>query len=73
MIYREEGDQLIITFLAILCLRRPVAPTEVAERLADYKAPDRVEFAGELPLNPVMKVHKQALARKVAEITGSVR
>jgi non-ribosomal peptide synthetase component E (peptide arylation enzyme) len=50
-----------------------VAPTEVAERLADYKAPDRVEFAGELPLNPMMKVHKQTLARRVAEITGSVR
>jgi acyl-CoA synthetase (AMP-forming)/AMP-acid ligase II len=44
-----------------------------AERLADYKAPDRVEFVSELPLNPMMKVDKLALARRVTEITGSVR
>jgi acyl-CoA synthetase (AMP-forming)/AMP-acid ligase II len=33
-----------------------------AAGLADYKAPDRIEFVSELPLNPMMKVDKRALA-----------
>jgi acyl-CoA synthetase (AMP-forming)/AMP-acid ligase II len=37
-----------------------------AGRLADYKAPDRVELVSELPLNPMMKVDKRALARQAA-------
>ena len=35
-----------------------------ARRLADYKAPDRVEFVSELPLTPMLKVDKRALARR---------
>jgi len=38
-----------------------------AARLADYKAPDRVEFVSELPLNAMMKVDKLALARQARE------
>jgi acyl-CoA synthetase (AMP-forming)/AMP-acid ligase II len=34
--------------------------------LADYKAPDRVEFVSELPVNAMMKVDKLALARRGA-------
>jgi acyl-CoA synthetase (AMP-forming)/AMP-acid ligase II len=37
-----------------------------ARRLADYKAPDRVEFVSELPLTAMMKVDKRALARRAA-------
>jgi len=33
----------------------------LADRVADYKAPDRVVARGELPLTPGMKVDKQAL------------
>jgi non-ribosomal peptide synthetase component E (peptide arylation enzyme) len=43
--------------------------TWCAERIADYKAPDRLELVTELPLNSMMKVDKQALARRAA--TGS--
>jgi acyl-CoA synthetase (AMP-forming)/AMP-acid ligase II len=32
--------------------------------IADYKAPDRLELIGELPLNAVMKVDKLSLARR---------
>ncbi len=39
-----------------------------ARRLADYKAPDRVEFVDELPLTSMMKVDKLALARRAAEL-----
>ena len=35
-----------------------------AERIADYKVPDRVEFLGELPLTSMMKVDKRSLARR---------
>jgi acyl-CoA synthetase (AMP-forming)/AMP-acid ligase II len=44
-----------------------------ARRLADYKAPDRVEFVGELPLTPMMKVDKLALARLAAAAQGEPR
>jgi acyl-CoA synthetase (AMP-forming)/AMP-acid ligase II len=45
-----------------------------AARLADYKAPDRVEFVSELPLNPMMKVDKRALAQlALADRDGSGR
>ena len=39
-----------------------------ARRLADYKAPDRVEFVDELPLTSMMKVDKLALARRAAQL-----
>ncbi len=35
-------------------------------RLADYKAPDRIEFASALPLTSMMKVDKDALRRLAA-------
>ena len=39
-----------------------------AGRLADYKAPDRVEFVSELPLTPMMKVDKLALAERAGRV-----
>jgi acyl-CoA synthetase (AMP-forming)/AMP-acid ligase II len=39
-----------------------------AGRIADYKAPDRVEFVSELPLTPMMKVDKAALARRAERV-----
>jgi acyl-CoA synthetase (AMP-forming)/AMP-acid ligase II len=42
-----------------------------ARRLADYKAPDRVEFVDELPLTSMMKVDKLALARRAAELPSA--
>jgi acyl-CoA synthetase (AMP-forming)/AMP-acid ligase II len=44
-----------------------------AQRLADYKAPDRVEFVSELPLTAMLKVDKLALARRAAEVTEGAR
>jgi acyl-CoA synthetase (AMP-forming)/AMP-acid ligase II len=41
--------------------------------LADYKAPDRVVVAPELPLTPMMKVDKAALAERVGQTTNGVR
>lgn len=38
--------------------------TWVRERLADYKAPDEVVVLDALPLTPMAKVDKQALARR---------
>jgi acyl-CoA synthetase (AMP-forming)/AMP-acid ligase II len=37
-----------------------------AGRIADYKAPDRLELVSELPLNSMMKVDKLALTRRAA-------
>jgi acyl-CoA synthetase (AMP-forming)/AMP-acid ligase II len=37
-----------------------------AGRIADYKAPDRLELVTELPLNSMMKVDKRALAQRAA-------
>jgi acyl-CoA synthetase (AMP-forming)/AMP-acid ligase II len=39
-----------------------------AGRLADYKAPDRVEFVTELPLTAMMKVDKLALAVRAGRL-----
>jgi acyl-CoA synthetase (AMP-forming)/AMP-acid ligase II len=39
-----------------------------AERIADYKVPDRIEFIGELPLTSMMKVDKRSLARRTAKL-----
>jgi acyl-CoA synthetase (AMP-forming)/AMP-acid ligase II len=39
------------------------------DRLADYKAPDRVVVVDSLPLNPTHKVDKQALARLADDAT----
>jgi non-ribosomal peptide synthetase component E (peptide arylation enzyme) len=44
-----------------------------ARRLADYQAPDRVEFLSELPLTPMLRVDKRALARRAADVTGGAR
>jgi acyl-CoA synthetase (AMP-forming)/AMP-acid ligase II len=41
--------------------------------LADYKAPDRVSVEPELPLTPMMKVDKTALAERVGHETNGVR
>jgi acyl-CoA synthetase (AMP-forming)/AMP-acid ligase II len=41
--------------------------------LADYKAPDRVIVEPELPLTPMMKVDKAALADRVGHETNGVR
>ncbi len=37
------------------------------ERLADYKAPDRVVVVDELPVNSMLKIDKQALTARAAE------
>jgi acyl-CoA synthetase (AMP-forming)/AMP-acid ligase II len=37
-----------------------------ADRIADYKAPDRLELVEDLPLTSMMKVDKRALARRAA-------
>jgi acyl-CoA synthetase (AMP-forming)/AMP-acid ligase II len=37
-----------------------------ADRIADYKAPDRLELVDELPLNSMMKVDKRTLARRAS-------
>jgi acyl-CoA synthetase (AMP-forming)/AMP-acid ligase II len=37
-------------------------------QLADYKAPDRLYLVGELPLTPMAKVDKRALAARAAEL-----
>ena len=37
-----------------------------AARIADYKAPDRLELVAELPLSSTLKVDKRALARRAA-------
>lgn len=35
------------------------------DRIADYKAPDRLELVGELPVNAMMKVDKQTLIERI--------
>jgi acyl-CoA synthetase (AMP-forming)/AMP-acid ligase II len=40
-------------------------------RLADYKAPDRLYLVGELPLTPMAKIDKRALAERAAELETS--
>jgi 2,3-dihydroxybenzoate-AMP ligase len=37
-------------------------------RLADYKAPDRVHLVAELPVTPMAKIDKRALAARAAEL-----
>jgi acyl-CoA synthetase (AMP-forming)/AMP-acid ligase II len=37
------------------------------DRLADYKAPDRVEVVDELPLTSMLKVDKRALVARTTE------
>src|SRR5215207_9839749 len=39
------------------------------DRLADYKAPDRLEVVDELPLTPMLKVDKRALTARTTEET----
>ncbi len=50
----------------------PVAPPDRDElrqwcraRLADYKAPDQIEFVAELPLTPMLKVNKKVLRSRL--------
>jgi acyl-CoA synthetase (AMP-forming)/AMP-acid ligase II len=45
--------------------------TLVRTELADYKAPDRLEIVGQLPVNTMLKVDKDAL-RELASQTGSL-
>ena len=40
------------------------------DRIADYKAPDRVVVVGDLPVTAVGKLDKNALARRWAELTA---
>jgi non-ribosomal peptide synthetase component E (peptide arylation enzyme) len=35
------------------------------ERIADYKAPDRVVLVDDLPMTPMMKIDKRALVERV--------
>lgn len=42
----------------------------VRERLADYKAPDRLELVAALPLTPMLKVDKAELRRQVGTIAS---
>ena len=44
-----------------------------AQRLADYKAPDAVVVLGDLPLTPMMKVDKRALAPAAARAVADRR
>ena len=44
-----------------------------AQRIADYKVPDRVEFIDELPLTSMMKVDKRSLVRRAAELPQADR
>ena len=37
-------------------------------RLADYKAPDRLHLVVELPVTPMAKIDKRALAARAAEL-----
>jgi acyl-CoA synthetase (AMP-forming)/AMP-acid ligase II len=39
----------------------------VRERLADYKAPDRLEIVAELPMTSMLKIDKRALADLAAQ------
>jgi acyl-CoA synthetase (AMP-forming)/AMP-acid ligase II len=40
-----------------------------ADRIADYKAPDRLEIVAELPLTSMMKLDKLALTRRAARLS----
>jgi acyl-CoA synthetase (AMP-forming)/AMP-acid ligase II len=42
----------------------------VRERLADYKAPDRVIYVDHLPLTSMMKIDKQQLRQQLADLTA---
>ena len=37
------------------------------ERLADYKAPDRLEIVAELPMTSMLKIDKRALGERAAQ------
>ena len=39
----------------------------VRERLADYKAPDRLEIVAELPMTSMLKIDKRALADRAVQ------
>jgi acyl-CoA synthetase (AMP-forming)/AMP-acid ligase II len=65
-----------VAFVTVAPGVAPPSPDElrawVADRLADYKAPDRVEVLEALPLTAMMKIDKTALlARPSARPTGS--
>jgi acyl-coenzyme A synthetase/AMP-(fatty) acid ligase len=40
----------------------------IRERLADYKAPDRLRVVDDLPLTAMSKIDKRALAAAVADV-----
>ena len=43
----------------------------VGQRIADYKAPDTVVIADELPMTPMFKVDKRALATQILRSTAA--
>ena len=45
--------------------------TWIRERLADYKAPDRLRVVDDLPLTAMSKIDKRALVAAVSEHQGS--
>ena len=62
--------------VAYVVPRDPAAPPDlaslrgwVADRLADYKAPDRLVLRADLPLTPMAKVDKAALRRTASDGT----
>jgi acyl-CoA synthetase (AMP-forming)/AMP-acid ligase II len=63
---------LVEAGVAFVVMAYPVDPEElkawVRDRLAGYKAPDDVVVVGELPLTPVGKVDRRALAARTAEL-----
>lgn len=42
----------------------------IRARLADYKVPDTIEIRGSLPMTPMLKVDKRALAEEVRRVSG---
>jgi acyl-CoA synthetase (AMP-forming)/AMP-acid ligase II len=63
---------LVEAGVAFVVLAQPVDPDElkawVRERLADYKSPDDIVVVSELPLTPVGKVDRRALAARTADL-----
>jgi acyl-CoA synthetase (AMP-forming)/AMP-acid ligase II len=63
-VFGEKGTAFVVPRDAA----DPPTPEElrafVAERVADYKAPDLVEICAELPMTPMFKVDKEALAAR---------
>ena len=64
----EIGVAFVVPAPGVDAARRPRrVPGLCRGRLADYKAPDRVVVVDALPVNPMLKIDKDALAACVAE------